>query len=214
MKKIIIITGSAIIVIALAAVVLFSCSKEKAVLNNPVLKSSDTCLIKIAYINPNGEAIFDSKTTHLASLFENGMTHNYQNEYPSSEYKVDSMAFMKYFNSIEDTLRADSAHYYLILFGRLTAADTNLYFIKSAIKLARNNNNLFLNICQENGDGPQIIIEHECEGVNCASCDFTYTWSWWIFYGSINGCICNKHVGPNGYCKHIVRKTVHILPSL
>ncbi len=214
MKKIILITGSAIIGIALAAVVLFSCSKEKAALNNNVLKSSDNCMIKVAYINQNGEAIFDINTINLASSFENGMTDNYQNEYPGSEYKVDSMSFMKYFNNIEDTLRADSAHYYLILFGRLTAGDTNLYFVKSAIKLTRNNNNLFLNKCQENGDGPQIIIEHTCEGINCESCAFTYTWSWWIFYGSINGCICNKTVGPNGYCKHTVAKKVYLLPSL
>ncbi len=174
MKKIILITGSAIIGIALAAVVLFSCSKEKAALNNNVLKSSDNCMIKVAYINQNGEAIFNINIANLSSLFENGMTDNYQNECPGSEYKVDSMSFMKYFNNIEDTLRADSAHYYLILFGRLTAGDTNVFFESSSIELIRVVNNLYIDRCEHQGDAVGVTITNKCIGVNCPSCRFTY----------------------------------------
>ena len=160
MKKIVIITGSVIAVIALA-IVLFSCSKDRTALNKPVLKNSDTCLIKVAYINTNGEAIFDINTASLSSSFENGMTISYQNDYPGSEYEVDSMAFLKYFNAIEDTLSADSAHYYLILFGRLTVADTNAFSESSSIELIRVVDNLYINRCDDQGDVFGVTITHK-----------------------------------------------------
>ncbi|MDO9510251.1 MAG: hypothetical protein Q7J34_00705 [Bacteroidales bacterium] len=186
-----------------------ACSKDtnRHEENNGNFKTSDTCLVKVAYIDPNGIVTLSVTDSIIVNAFESALDQYYKTQNSNYIFNIDSLQFKPFYNQADDTVNIKLRQYYLTLYGVVSLNAKDVLSVHSAIELIRIGDDLYVNKCSD-GDGPGIVIKHSCESVlPCTGCGFTYAWSFWFFNGKITGCVCTSG---EGVCTHKVERTVSI----
>lgn len=152
----------------------------------------------IGYLDSNDFRLSITTQSILIAL------ENERNEYLDREgmgdYFVilDNVYFMKYYENQADTIN-DNYCLYLVSDGLLRNENS----VKtSTIKLAYSGVQVYRNEIYLNTRSLGVSVTHTCTGAPCSSCEFTYTWTWLIFHGRINGCDCTQQSCEECKCNH------------
>lgn len=171
-----------------------SCSKEQVNQQKNQLKTSDTCLIKIANIDSIGIPHLAIDSSRILNAYQTYM-NNYNDDSLNIKYYADSLNFNWYYNDSTDVESLANRQFYLIIYGHKFQNDEFYVYSKIATELIRIENEVFFNRCNDN-KSIGVTYSYECINKGCAAgCEWVYAWHWWIFHGRITNCTCPETPG-------------------